>query len=111
MRQETQVFIPAVGDAGKGIVCEKRVARRRGARARRSVRVNPIPNPDPNPNQRSCARLARHRASILCCEATGAHVRTASARACARLLTIAATPSTERERERERESFIRNCDP
>ena len=45
------MFIPAVGDAGKGIVCEKRVARRRGARARRSVRVNPIPNPDPNPNQ------------------------------------------------------------
>jgi hypothetical protein len=33
-------------------VCERRVARRRGARARRrSVRVNPIPNPDPNPNQ------------------------------------------------------------
>jgi hypothetical protein len=36
-----------------GIVCERRVARRRRARARRSVRVNPIPNPmaDPNPNQ------------------------------------------------------------
>jgi hypothetical protein len=32
-------------------VCERRVARRRGARARRSVRVNPIPNPDPDPNQ------------------------------------------------------------
>ena len=36
-------------NAGKGIVYERRVARRRGARARRSVRVNPIPNPDPNP--------------------------------------------------------------
>jgi hypothetical protein len=36
---------------GKRLVCERRVARRRGARARRSVRVNPIPNPDPNPNQ------------------------------------------------------------
>jgi hypothetical protein len=38
-------------NAGEGIVCEKRVARRRGARARRSVRANPIPNPDPNPSQ------------------------------------------------------------
>jgi hypothetical protein len=36
---------------GKGILCERRVARRRGSRARRSVRVNPIPNPDPNPDQ------------------------------------------------------------
>ncbi len=36
---------------GKGLVCERRVARRRGARARRSVRVNPIPHLDPNPNQ------------------------------------------------------------
>ena len=34
-----------------GIVCERRVARRRGARAKRSVRVDPIPNPDPTPNQ------------------------------------------------------------
>jgi hypothetical protein len=33
-------------------VCERLVARRRGARARRSVKVNP--NPDPNPNQRVC---------------------------------------------------------
>jgi hypothetical protein len=33
------------------IVCERRVARRKGARARRSVPVNPIPNPDPSPNQ------------------------------------------------------------
>jgi len=32
-------------------VCERRVERRRGARARRSVPVNPIPNPDPNTNQ------------------------------------------------------------
>jgi len=32
-------------------VCERRVARRRGARARRSVPVNPIPNPDSNPNK------------------------------------------------------------
>ncbi len=38
-------------NAGKGIVRERRVARRRGARARRSVPVNPIPNPNPNPNQ------------------------------------------------------------
>jgi hypothetical protein len=44
------VFITAV-PRGKRLVCERRVARRRGARARRSVRVNPIPNPDPNPNQ------------------------------------------------------------
>ena len=29
-------------------MCEKRVARRRRARARRSVRVNPIPNPKPS---------------------------------------------------------------
>ena len=36
---------------GKGLVCERRVARRRGARARKSVRVNPIPNSNPNPNQ------------------------------------------------------------
>ncbi len=34
---------------GKGMVCQRRVARRRGARARSSVPVNPIPNPDPNP--------------------------------------------------------------
>ena len=48
-------------------MCERRVARRRGVCAKRSVRVNPIagvkrsvrvnpifskgPNPDPNPNQ------------------------------------------------------------
>jgi hypothetical protein len=31
-------------------VCERRVARRRGARAKRSERVNPIPNPDPKPS-------------------------------------------------------------
>jgi hypothetical protein len=35
----------------KRLVCERRVARRRGACARRSVRVNPIPNPDPDPDQ------------------------------------------------------------
>jgi len=38
-------------NTGERLVCERRVARRRGARARRSVRVSPIPNPDPNPNQ------------------------------------------------------------
>ena len=33
------------------LVCERRGARKRGARARRSVSVNPIPKPDPNPTQ------------------------------------------------------------
>jgi hypothetical protein len=47
-------------------VCDRRVARRRGARARRSVPVNPIPNPDPHPNKAPQMSLKEARSLDRC---------------------------------------------
>jgi hypothetical protein len=45
-------------------VCERRVARRKGARAKRSVRVNPNPKPRPIPKPSSADVAEKGVASI-----------------------------------------------
>jgi hypothetical protein len=40
------------------MVRERREARRRGARARRSVPVKPVANPDPDPNPNQALQMS-----------------------------------------------------